>query len=54
MRTIAAILILTLGAFALSLTVTKPTSAQSVATPQQVGNLAAPTLSAEVDERGAC
>ncbi len=52
MRTIAAILILTLGAFALALTVTKPTSAQSVATPQQVGNLAAPTLSADVDERG--
>ena len=52
MRTIAAILILALGAAALSLTLTKPASAQSVATPQQVGNLAAPTLSADVDERG--
>ena len=52
LRTVAAILILALGALALTLTVTKPASAQSVATPQQVGNLAAPTLSADVDERG--
>ena len=52
MRTIAAILILALGAFALAMITVKPASAQSVATPQQVGNLAAPTLSATVDERG--